>query len=371
MKLIWAIIPLILFGIGIQQSFADIVYTEKHELDFENCEGILDIEEIKSVIMDIGEITVRSRGLMPVDEEPGLQTMCNSTFESLDKSISMTIVVMESSDTASVLYEKNLDSMSGQDFEIREYLTFWNNFDVVLNDQGLGSFMASQYDKFFISFHTSFDEDNTSLIDVEQLRVLSTIVQKKILDLGEVDISPPNPTPNLDDPNRFTIEQGLPPIEMGKLLSPKKQVSQGIDPVEVKCNEGLVLIIKHNDSPACVRPNTAENLEERSWGGMPPPCCKHTGVSLDLEHATSSYSNMNKLILILDDFRNTSYESQDIDTIFFKFGDPSDDIGSGIHIYVYELKDSNQIWIGYSDKILYVHHVDVKGKILGTLFQNE
>ena len=95
------------------------------------------------------------------------------------------------------------------------------------------------------------------------------------------------------------------------------------------------------------------------------------GVSLDLEHATSSYSNMNKLILILDDFRNTSYESQDIDTIFFKFGDPSDDIGSGIHIYVYELKDSNQIWIGYSDKILYVHHVDVKGNVLETLFKNE
>jgi len=372
MKLIWAIIPLILFGIGIQQSFADVVYAENHELDFENCEGILDIEEIKSVIMDIGEITVRSRGLMPVDEEPGFQTMCNSTFESLDKSISMTIVVMESSDTASVLYEKNLDSMSGQDFEIREYLTFWNNFDVVLNDQGLGSLMASQYDRFFINFHTSFDEDNTSLIDVEELRVLSTIVQKKILDLDDVLISPPNPLPDNDvgpPSNEHPPKPSPAPITDGELLSPKKQVSQGIDPVAVKCNEGLVLFIKHNGSPACVRPDTAEKLEERSWGGMPPPCCKHTEVSSELEDASSSY--MNKLILILDDFRNTSYESQDIDTIFFKFGDPSDDIGSGIHIYVYELKDSNQIWIGYSDKILYVHHVDVKGNVLETLFQNE
>ena len=268
MKLIWAIIPLILFGIGIQQSFADVVYTEKHELDFENCEGILDIEEIKSVIMDIGEITVRSRGLMPVDEEPGLQTMCNSTFESLDKSISMTIVVMESSDTASVLYEKNLDSMSGQDFEIREYLTFWNNFDVVLNDQGLGSFMASQYDRFFISFHTSFDEDNTSLIDVEELRVLSTMVQKKILDLDDVPISPPNPLPDNDvgpSSNEHPPKPSPAPITDGKLSSPKKQVSQGIDPVAVKCNEGLVLLIKHNGSPACVRTHTAEKLFSRGW----------------------------------------------------------------------------------------------------------
>ncbi len=39
-----------------QQSLADVVYTENHELDFENCEGILDIEEIKSVINRIDEI---------------------------------------------------------------------------------------------------------------------------------------------------------------------------------------------------------------------------------------------------------------------------------------------------------------------------
>ncbi len=344
MKLIWAIIPLILFGIGIQQSFADVVYTEKHELDFENCEGILDIEEVKSVIMDIGEITVRSRGLMPVDEEPGLQTMCNSTFESLDKSISMTIVVMESSDTASVLYEKNLDSMSAQDFEIRKYLTFWNNFDVVLNDQGLGSFMASQYDKFFISFHTSFDEDNTSLIDVEELRVLSTIVQKKILDLDEVSISPPNPLPD-NDVGPTTYEHppkpSIAPIAEGELLSPKKQVSQGIDPVAVKCNEGLVLIIKHNGSPACVRPDTAENLEERSWGNIPPPCCKNMPHKLTTEvvlgiaqefikfSPTFAFDGMDEtlnleLVVIRESFPEQYVIEADFDSLHGGYGDRTD-----------------------------------------------
>ena len=154
------------------------------------------------------------------------------------------------------------------------------------------------------------------------------------------------------------------------ILSPLKQVSQGIDPVAVKCNEGLVLIIKHNGSPACVRPATAENLEERSWGGMPPPCCKPTDVTLEMEHATSSY--MNKVIPTLEDFRNTLSVSQDIDTIFFKFGEPHQDIGSGIHIYVYELNDSTEIWIGYSDHILYVRHVDSGGNFLESLFvENE
>ena len=90
------------------------------------------------------------------------------------------------------------------------------------------------------------------------------------------------------------------------------------------------------------------------------------GPSLDLEHATSSY--MNKTIPTLDDFKNTLDESQNIDTIFFKFGKPHDDIGSGIHIYVYELNDFTQVWIGYTDEILYVQHVDTEGNILETLF---
>jgi len=80
---------------------------------------------------------------------------------------------------------------------------------------------------------------------------------------------------------------------------------------------------------------------------------------------TSSY--MDKVVPTLDDFRNTLNESQDIETIFFKFGDPHDDIGSGIHIYVYELNDSTQIWIGYANHIMYVQHVDSAGNILEQL----
>ena len=40
------------------------------------------------------------------------------------------------------------------------------------------------------------------------------------------------------------------------------------------------------------------------------------------------------------------------------FGDPARDIGSGIHIYVYELKDQTEIWIGYTDAIVYARQMD-------------
>ena len=53
--------------------------------------------------------------------------------------------------------------------------------------------------------------------------------------------------------------------------SPRKQIAQGVLPEEVICKEGLLLIIKHIGSPACVRPETAVILENRGWGVIPPP----------------------------------------------------------------------------------------------------
>jgi hypothetical protein len=55
------------------------------------------------------------------------------------------------------------------------------------------------------------------------------------------------------------------------------------------------------------------------------------------------------------------------DTIVKLFGSPDGDIGSGIHIYVYLLADGTKIWIGYTDKIHYVKHVDANGVVLHTI----
>ena len=50
-----------------------------------------------------------------------------------------------------------------------------------------------------------------------------------------------------------------------------------------------------------------------------------------------------------------------------KFGEPDEDKGSGIHIYVYKLKDRSAIWIGYTDKILYARHMDTNQQVMHTL----
>jgi len=62
------------------------------------------------------------------------------------------------------------------------------------------------------------------------------------------------------------------------ISSPRKQMAQGTLSGDVICKEGLVLIIKHNDSAACVRADTALKLEELGWGVMSTP--KSTEVSV-------------------------------------------------------------------------------------------
>lgn len=68
--------------------------------------------------------------------------------------------------------------------------------------------------------------------------------------------------------------------------------------------------------------------------------------------------------LTYSDFRNNLKSDMNYSSIVAKFGDPSKDIGSGIHIYIYQLTDSTEIWIGYTDKIIYARHMDKDHQII-------
>jgi hypothetical protein len=63
-------------------------------------------------------------------------------------------------------------------------------------------------------------------------------------------------------------------------------------------------------------------------------------------------------------FKDNLKSDMTYNSIVAKFGEPSKDIGSGIHIYVYQLSDTTQIWIGYADKIYYARHMDKEQKLI-------
>ncbi|WP_162127484.1 hypothetical protein [Flavobacterium phycosphaerae] len=63
-------------------------------------------------------------------------------------------------------------------------------------------------------------------------------------------------------------------------------------------------------------------------------------------------------------FKNNLKADMNYSSIIAKFGAPSKDIGSGIHIYVYKLADDSAIWIGYTDKIIYANHLDKNHQLI-------
>ena len=147
--------------------------------------------------------------------------------------------------------------------------------------------------------------------------------------------------------------------------SPLKQFKSGTSFSEIKCNSGLQLTQRYDGHPACVKPDTYFELIKRGWVSNIIKAIQSRDISgID---PTSSY--MEKITPTLDEFKETFSKSNDIETIFSKFGKPHNDIGSGIHIYVYELDDSTQVWIGYADHIWYVQHVDSDGNVLEKLFE--
>lgn len=106
-----------------------------------------------------------------------------------------------------------------------------------------------------------------------------------------------------------TIEKsfdiGKRPI-VDKIQSPLKQLlkDDGIFGYEVKCNQGLAVVIKKLDnSPACVKPDTAKKLVERGWGvssvnavwfefdefnGIKPPWDSYSG-GMGMPHSQGYY----------------------------------------------------------------------------------
>ena len=156
----------------------------------------------------------------------------------------------------------------------------------------------------------------------------------------------------------------LPPMRSDyyDILLPKytqKKIAElkGFPPDTFICPNNKIGAIKATDaSEVCVKPESKTKLIERGWAKDFPK----------INNSLSSYAD--KIIPTLDEFKITLDESLVLDFIFSKFGEPHADIGSGIHIYVYELNDSSQIWIGYSDDILYVQHVDSGGNLIEELF---
>jgi hypothetical protein len=69
----------------------------------------------------------------------------------------------------------------------------------------------------------------------------------------------------------------------------------------------------------------------------------------------------------IDYFEARLQKDMSHERLMIVFGKPDKDLGSGIHIYVYKLDDTTEVWVGISDKILYANHMDKDQNLLKVL----
>jgi hypothetical protein len=75
--------------------------------------------------------------------------------------------------------------------------------------------------------------------------------------------------------------------------SPLKQLRMGVLPSEVKCSDGLQLILRSSDNrPGCVTPQTAVKLVERGWGKL----IEVSNISKQTSKAMSMYITPEKKV---------------------------------------------------------------------------
>jgi hypothetical protein len=69
----------------------------------------------------------------------------------------------------------------------------------------------------------------------------------------------------------------------------------------------------------------------------------------------------------IDYFATHLQKDMSHEKLMIVFGKPDNDLGSGIHIYVYQLDDTTEVWVGVTDKVLYANHIDKDRNLLKVL----
>jgi len=119
-------------------------------------------------------------------------------------------------------------------------------------------------------------------LDIEQNEVISSeaLFQGEFGRLRDASVDPNGNlyilTSNRDgrgspEPTDDRILRIIPILQtVEDLLSPLKQFKLGVEPLDVKCRDGLVLLLRSTTgTPACVTPSTSEKLVSYGWGILP------------------------------------------------------------------------------------------------------
>jgi hypothetical protein len=217
MRLVWVVIPLVLFGIiGVQESFADEAKVKMLDKEY-----VIDYRISNAVVNDVyfgGEY---------------------------DDELIITIdPIAKGSISISYPYQ-----MSGFGYVENCYAD--DNLFVIVDDHEIIDY-KTHYGNSAQIFEVAFEKD-TSEISILRGGKLMTAPQLFLKCLQQ----------HIDT------------------MTPSQQSGLGISPSEIICKTGLELVLKNNDSsPACVIPESAEKLIQREWAQSSKPISNCEGVDI-------------------------------------------------------------------------------------------
>ena len=161
------------FSISAQSASTSTPTTGEVAVNFETCEGFLD-EPPPNMVSETREATVTAR-----EGNPSIVSKCTSSQDTLDRSSGMTLTVIrfDSADSAESHFDMMREGMRGDvtagDLGPRSY-------EVVVDSDGLGSFVVFQNGVHVITLHTAMLEGETPVWNVNELASLAQMVNSKL-----------------------------------------------------------------------------------------------------------------------------------------------------------------------------------------------
>ena len=255
--------------------------------DEQTCMSLLTVEQVKSATGFEKSINVKTVNGDLTELNDHLKSGCAISFEHEDN-LQFTLALLASTNLSEEDNREKYSQLVSQTEAMGWPIEFfeengWEYNAVEIKQMGLGNSLLSIKGDMTIGFNAPpEDTPITTSALVELIKIVHAKVDENLQDASQEQVVCPQGMEPINGkcPDKPVVQTIEPRMIAEKQLSPKKQVSQGVQPEAVRCNEGLVLMIKHNaGTPVCVKSSTADKLYERNWGGIAPPCCKPTEVS--------------------------------------------------------------------------------------------
>ncbi len=260
MRLVWVVIPLVLIGIiGMQESIAEEsapIPPPKGSVDYtiSNLPKLGETAEIT--------ITATLQFLDTFDSRLGIH-FDKSYFEIVSGDLSYVGENLDYDGKAIVAYGKNIIYLKDQPQTVTVTVkAIKTGLSEITISSGL-DYAKHSIDMVIGESETRYatDEDFMQIFEAEKAKRLAEYGET-LDNCDNLVQLPSGPDFIINSTSQYVCNDS----KIINTLSPKKQLEFGVTPVDIICKEGLELIFKSSDnSPACVKPATAEKLIERGW----------------------------------------------------------------------------------------------------------